>query len=508
MKINPNIWLGDETSCALAIEAMDKAADYMQANNKAPLVLAASSEEFDEEEYDHMYSVRDGVATIEVRGSLVNAQLGMIGSWFGVVGYGDIANCLVEAVRDGNVTGILLRVASGGGSVAGVTDMGNLVAAVNKIKPIHAYASGSMCSAAYWLSCPASAITAGDVSTVGSIGAVQIIASRAKMLEENGVEVKVVRSGKYKMLNNGVEPISDALVEEIQAQVDYIDGMFNAFVAQHRGGTAASVRTKYGQGRVFLGQQAVDVGLVDRVESMAGALVALKTRTASANRNKLVVSHVAAGTIAQDNSTKPKGSDMYTEEELAAMAAAGIDAQAAIAAAAAGTGATAPAAPAAPEGTAPEATNGDPEQDADVESDSALAAAQAQVAELTAAVAAADAKAVDAAAKVADLQGQLDAAAAKATETDKTQAALEAIVAGSLKAMSVALNATADATLKGQELVAAHAEMADKFKSKFKAGGVAAAKPAVTETEKTTQASATVNPLFIAAATMKQSKGK
>ena len=504
MKINPNIWLGDEASCALAIQALDKAADYMQANNKAPLTLAASTEEFDEEEYDHMYSVRDGIATIEIRGSLVNAQLGMIGSWFGVVGYGDIANCLVEAVRDGNVTGILLRVASGGGSVAGITDMGNLVAAVNKIKPIHAYASGSMCSAAYWLSCPASSITAGDVSIVGSIGAVQIVASRAKMLEENGIEVKVVRSGKYKMLNNGVEPISEALVEEIQAQVDYIDGMFCGFVAQHRGGTAASVRTKYGQGRVFLGQQAVDVGLVDSVESVASALVALKTRTATANRNKIVASHVDAGTIAQDNSTKPKGPHMYTEAELAAMAAAGIDAQAAIAAAAAS--AAAPAASTAP--TEPAATGTDPEQDADVDSDAALAAAQTQVAELTASVAAVEAKFAEATAQAADLQGKLDAAVAQAAEADKTQAALEAIVAGSLKAMAVALNATADAALKGQELVAAHAEMADKFKTKFKAGGVAAAKPAVTETEKPSQVSATVNPLFIAAATMKQSKGK
>ena len=118
---SPQIWLGDDDSFITATVGTEKALAAFHEKNKQPLALAASSEEFDEEEYDHMYSVRDGIATVDVRGSLINAQLGVIGSWFGVVGYGDIANCLIQAVRDGNVTGIILKVASGGGAVAGVS---------------------------------------------------------------------------------------------------------------------------------------------------------------------------------------------------------------------------------------------------------------------------------------------------------------------------------------------------------------------------------------------------
>lgn len=162
---------------------------------------AKADREQDETDYGIIYfcepalRIENGTATIKIRGLLV-PNVGWDLVEFGLTGYDVIEHYIQYANQSRQVTNIVLDIDSGGGSSSGLQQCADWI--MNSSKPVSAFASGDMYSAAYWLGCSASDITATSYSGIGSIGAYAEHFDRSKYLEKQGIVARLFSSGKWK----------------------------------------------------------------------------------------------------------------------------------------------------------------------------------------------------------------------------------------------------------------------------------------------------------------------
>ncbi len=396
----------------------------------------------------------DGVGVISIHGPLTNRD-SWVNQFFGVTSYGAIREALIYAAEAPEVQQILLDVHSGGGSVAGVLDTANLIRMVNdKVKPITAFSDGAMMSAAYWLGVSAGEVYASKTAEVGSIGVIATHMERSKMLKDAGIGVTVMRSGKEKALANAVEPLSEKAKAQIQGQLDEVYKIFVGHVAEARNVPYAYADANMADGKEFLGQQALDAGLVDDITSYDELMQSLIKKSVDSINN----TYDNRGNATQGGVMKRT----LSKEQLLAAAAEGINAQASTevevdeAALAAATTAAATAPAAKPDAEAAE------KPEAKAEDAGVIAMLQGQLKQASADLLKAN----------VDLSKVTDQLAA-ATDA---QSGLAAIAAKSVNNMRVAmgLSAVDTATLSATALLAEHKTLSEQFAATFKSGGVAA----------------------------------
>ena len=211
-----------------------------------------------------------------------------------------VAADIAAAAEDPAVAGILLHLDSPGGEVAGTERVVQAVREARKAKPVHAYTAGMAASAAYWIAAAADRVTAARSAMVGSIGVFAVRDDSSKVLAQRGVTRHVIRSGKYK--GSGVEgtPISDADRAKWQGEVDAIHSIFAGDVAAFRSLTPDQIAA-VADGRVFTGQDAVALRLVDGVGGISQALraveaaAAMRVTPSGPGRPRMVPSHTPPG---------------------------------------------------------------------------------------------------------------------------------------------------------------------------------------------------------------------
>lgn len=484
MTIHTLLWLGSQASFEASQEAHLKAlAD--------PKFSAAS--DYSSEIVSHVSSVQDGVATISVSGSLVSGSAGYA-IYYGNTGYEDIRAALASAVSNPQVSAILLNVDSVGGAVSGVHELAQLIARVSAVKPVVTYTGGNMLSAALWAGISGSYTVASETAIVGSIGILMVHMERSKQLEEMGIKATVIRAGSEKALASPYEALTEKAEANLQAQADTFYEIFLEHVSKSVGLPYATADEKFGQGRTFVGKDALKVGLVNKIGNYEDAFMKavslgaanVKKRVQSGARAEvsqgvLTTSQEVQGVAASQQGTSEhnqqnhlEGTQMstpLTPEQLAAMAA----------------GVTL-------DSTQPEAAGDKSQGGEDDALDSSVNAEE--VAANAAALASAQAEVTALTAKVSELEGTLN------TLKPQAEAAL-AIAKASVITMGVHFGVKVDQVnaMAPAEILAKHAELAEAFRQKFKVGGVAATTP-----EKVTEAKATVLPHFFQAALMSTAK--
>ena len=310
--LEDKIWAGTDTSLDAA----------MVASQGIAVKLAAGQVDYDEDGPPRLLEVSDGVATITIKGPLVNMDHPML-RFFGMTGYPEIRDALVAAVNDPEVKEILLDIDSGGGQVAGCDDTGNLIRAVHKVKPVTTY-SDTMASAAYWLGCSAGKVYSNKSALVGSIGVIATFKEYSKQNEMEGVTVSIIRAGKYKALANQNEPLSKEGRAQIQALADSAYTVFVEHVAAMRKVDYATCDKKMADGQEFIGQAAADVGLTDGITTFDAVVGGLRKKilaslqksmdNSPSNRFKLSGSTLPSG-------DSPMAKKALTEADIAALAA-------------------------------------------------------------------------------------------------------------------------------------------------------------------------------------------
>lgn len=430
----------------------------------------------------------NGVGVISIHGPLI-ANTSFLSRLFGLASYADIRQALVTAAQDPNVKRILLDVNSGGGAVAGVADTGDLIATINKIKPVTTFADGVMASAAYWLGSSAGKVTVSKTTLVGSIGVIAMHVERSKQFVEAGLTVTVFRAGKYKALVNQVEPLTEDAKEQMQTQLDAAYGIFVQHVADVRKVSYQVADSRMAQGREFFGAAAQDAGLVDSITTFDAVMKDLMDTQPVDGRSRMNQNQHQA----RLETTTIKGANdmkhVLSAEALEGAIAEGADLEELEAAA-----------PPAPDASAEDSAEGSAESSSEdvgeaAEADAAATSSEPKpeseiVAFLRAQLKEKDEQVLSQAVELKGLKDRLEG-------VEATHTALADIARASISKMRVALGLPASdmAAVEPVALVAEHKRVSEEFKAKFKVGGVAVSQPEDKRVEAGANAAA---PLYLA----------
>jgi signal peptide peptidase SppA len=228
------------------------------------------------------------------------------------------------ALSDTAVRAIVFRMDSPGGIVDMVPEFADEVFAARGQKPILAVADTMICSAAYWIAAQADLIYATGSSQVGSIGVYLEHQDISKFLEELGVNVTLIQHGAHKTDGNPYAPLSDAVLADLQSEVDEIGAEFEAAVARGRKVPKATVLESFGQGKVFRGKQAISLGLADKLATYGQAMGKISKGRASGSTSQVHVDvidevNVHQGTVLLDafaaSASKRKAEDPIEPDE-------------------------------------------------------------------------------------------------------------------------------------------------------------------------------------------------
>jgi signal peptide peptidase SppA len=189
------------------------------------------------------------------------------------------------ALKDPEVRSIVLLVDSPGGAVGGTMAAASAVMAARGVKPIATYSDGTMASAAYWVGSAADQVyVSSGVDQVGSIGVVASHVDVSQREQALGMKTTEIVAGSYKRIASQYAPLTESGRQSIQDQVDYLYSLFVGDVAAQRGVSVEKVLSDMADGRVFIGQQAVDAGLADGIASLDDVINELNDRAATASR--------------------------------------------------------------------------------------------------------------------------------------------------------------------------------------------------------------------------------
>lgn len=189
------------------------------------------------------------------------------------LGTKDLVSYLNAAIRDPEVSAIVLDIDSPGGQVDGTEEFAQAIR--NSSKPVVAYGDGLVASAAYWIASQCAYIYLNSASTgyAGSLGVLCMSINQEAFLEKQGVKVEILRSSRAvdKARLNPVEPLSDAVRATVQADLDQIGETFIAAVESGRAGKLTTKEDVF-TGKVYRGSDAKKHGLVDAIGSLQDAV--------------------------------------------------------------------------------------------------------------------------------------------------------------------------------------------------------------------------------------------
>lgn len=168
-----------------------------------------------------------------------------------------------------DVKAIVLEIDSPGGMVSGVSEFAQMIYEARSQKPVIAYVSNLGASAAYWIASACSDIVVGNTSMLGSIG---VVVGYYKNEDQETGEIVSTQSPKKRP-----DMTTDEGRAEVQKMVDSLATVFIDTVARNRGVSTETVLSDFGQGGMFVGQEAIDAKLADRMGSLEGLIAELNT---------------------------------------------------------------------------------------------------------------------------------------------------------------------------------------------------------------------------------------
>lgn len=247
-----------------------------------------------------------GVYVIDIHGPLEHHEHVYFAS------FENVSRITCKALERSDVSAVVWRIDSPGGVANGMGAASReLRMHADKLgKKIYAYADEQICSAAYGLACAADEIWGPPTSEIGSVGVILPIVDQTRANEEAGLTVELLVTGERKGDGHPDKPLDDATREALQTRVDAIGEDFFELVSEARGMSVDAVRAL--QAGVFMGADAVDVGLADGVALWSEFLELVKEANKTTTKPRVDTSRQNASTV-----TKPKGLTMARTKSLA-----------------------------------------------------------------------------------------------------------------------------------------------------------------------------------------------
>jgi len=190
-------------------------------------------------------------------------EIGMGEGSINAIGSETTAKALRKARLDDDVKAIVLRINSPGGSALASDIIWREVNLAQQEKPVLASMGNVAASGGYYIACFADTIVAQPNTITGSIGAFGLFFTAQELMNDKlGINIETVKTNVYADLGTLDRDISVAEKKQLIHEIDQVYQTFTDRVAEGRHMSTALVDS-LGQGRVYSGEDALELGLVD-----------------------------------------------------------------------------------------------------------------------------------------------------------------------------------------------------------------------------------------------------
>lgn len=183
----------------------------------------------------------------------------------------DLALQLSDLRLNDDIAAVVLRVQSPGGSATASEIILREMQLLVREKPVVVSMGDVAASGGYWIACQANEIFAEESTVTGSIGVFGMYPNAAQLADKLGVDIETVATGPHAGLYSMFQSKTEATLDRAQASVDRIYDGFLDRVAAGRELERGAVH-EIAQGRVWVGSEALALGLVDRIGSLDDAI--------------------------------------------------------------------------------------------------------------------------------------------------------------------------------------------------------------------------------------------
>lgn len=207
------------------------------------------------------------VAIVYANGEVIDGE----GSDDNIYGY-SLSKTLRKVAEDDDIESVVLRINSPGGSALASDIIWREMENLKAKKPVIVSMGEMAASGGYYISAPADAIVADRSTLTGSIGVFGMIPSFGKAMEDKlGLSVDGVKTNANSGMGNGFSALSPTQYRAMMQGVDRVYERFTSLVAEGRNLTIERV-LEIAEGRVWSGEQAQQIGLVDTCGGLMAAI--------------------------------------------------------------------------------------------------------------------------------------------------------------------------------------------------------------------------------------------
>ena len=199
----------------------------------------------------------DKIAVVDIKGVITSSR--------------HIVQQIDNFKEDEDVKAIILRINSPGGGVGPSQEIYREVLRAKEKKKIIASMESVGASGGYYVACASDLIVANPGTITGSIGVVMEFSNVEDLLKKIGLRSYVIKSGKHKDIGSPLREMTPGERSILQGVIDSVHGQFVRAVAEGRNMEESKVR-RIADGRIFSGEQAKELGLVDRLGSLQDAI--------------------------------------------------------------------------------------------------------------------------------------------------------------------------------------------------------------------------------------------
>lgn len=201
--------------------------------------------------------VGSGVGLVEVKGLIIDSQ--------------EIVNQLNDFRKNENVKAVVLRIDSPGGVVGPSQEIFAEVKKLAAVKKVVVSMGSIAASGGYYIAAPASLILANPGTITGSIGVLMRFSNLEGLMGKIGLKAFTLKTGKFKDVGSPVRTMTDQDKAMLQSVIDNTHLQFVKAVAEGRKLPVRDV-SAIADGRIFSGEQAVALKLVDRLGTLQDAI--------------------------------------------------------------------------------------------------------------------------------------------------------------------------------------------------------------------------------------------
>ncbi|MDA9882821.1 signal peptide peptidase SppA [Flavobacteriaceae bacterium] len=216
---------------------------------------------------------KNKIAIIHVEGAIVTGDIG-----FNTAGSGGIVKKINKARDDKNVKGIVLRVNSPGGDVYASTMITNALEEFQSTgRPVITSMGDIAASGGVWVTTTSEEIWAENTTLTGSIGVYGIYPDLSPLAKWAGINydgVSMTKAGEIYDVRRGM---NDEINKQFREGIENFYKDFVAKVANNRGMDFSEV-LKVAGGRIWRGDKALEIGLVDKLGSLGDAIKSMATK--------------------------------------------------------------------------------------------------------------------------------------------------------------------------------------------------------------------------------------